>query len=282
MKEEAIAFVPPCLPQPWIRTVGLDAPWQWLEAGWRDLLAAPRISLSYGAVFVAASAFLTYGLWRLELIYLLPPLAGGFMLLAPALCFGLYETSRRLARAETPSLGNIAEALRRARGQLSLMTGLLVVLFYLWLHMAMLIFLMFHGTAAPHPANFIDEVFFHPRSVPFLLIGTSAGFVIAGIVFAISAISIPMLLDRDCGIVVAIRTSVAAVTHNWRAVALWAFLVVSAVALGFATLYVGLIVTVPLIGHATWHAYKGLVDWREGAAVPIAGARQKRRTAAPD
>jgi uncharacterized membrane protein len=247
---------------PLIREIGLDAPWEWLASGWRDLLTAPRISLAYGAVFVLASAFLTVGLWKLDMIYLLPPLGGGFLLLAPTLCFGLYETSRKLGEGRRPSFADIAGALSRARGQLSLMTGMLVVLFYLWLHMAVLIFLLFHGMAAPHPANFIEEVFFHPRSVAFLFAGTGAGLVIAGIVFAVSAVSIPMLLDRDCGVVTAVQASVNAVTRNWLPMALWAFLIVSAVGLGFATLFAGLIVTVPLIGHATWHAYKGVIDWR--------------------
>ena len=221
-----------------------------------------RISLAYGAIFVVVSMFLTFGLWQLEMLYLLPPFAGGFMLLAPTLCFGLYESSRRLALGEQPSFRDIVGALGRARGQLSLMTGMLILLFYLWLHMALLIFLLFHGMAAPDPGNFIDEVFFHPRSVAFLVIGTGAGLVIAGIVFAISAVSIPMLLDRDCGVVGAVQTSVNAVAANWKPMALWGFLIVSAVTVGIATLYVGLAVTVPLIAHATWHAYRGLVDWR--------------------
>ncbi len=246
---------------PRVREVGLDAPWEWLAAGWRDLLDAPGISLAYGALFVLVSAFLTVGLWQLDMFYLLPPLAGGFLLLAPTLCFGLYETSRKLSLGEKPTLGDIVGALSRARGQLSLMTGMLVVMFYLWLHMAMLIFLLFHGMAAPHPANFIEEVFFHPRSVAFLFAGTGAGLVIAGIVFAVSAVSIPMLLDRDCGLVTAAQASVNAVTRNWLPMALWAFLIVSAVTLGFVTLFIGLAVTVPLIGHATWHAYKGVIDW---------------------
>ncbi|MCC6469676.1 MAG: DUF2189 domain-containing protein [Alphaproteobacteria bacterium] len=248
--------------RPVIREVTLDAPWEWLAAGWRDLLTIPRISLAYGAVFVVVSAFLTLGLWHLDMLYLLPPFTGGFMLVAPTLCFGLYESSRRLAQGEQPSFRDIFGALDRARGQISLMTGMLILLFYLWLHMALLIFLLFHGMAAPDPGNFIEEVFFHPRSVAFLVIGTGAGLVIAGMVFAISAVSIPMLLDRDVGVVNAVQTSVNAVTANWKPMLLWAFLIVSAVTLGIATLYIGLAVTVPLIAHATWHAYKGLVDWR--------------------
>ena len=124
--------------RPQVRDIGLDAPWEWLALGWRDLLTVPRVSIAYGAVFVLASAFLTVGLWKLDMLYLLPPLGGGFLLLAPTLCFGLYEASRKLGEGERPSFADIVGALSRARGQLSLMTGMLVVLFYLWLHMAVL------------------------------------------------------------------------------------------------------------------------------------------------
>ena len=119
-----------------------------------------------------------------------------------------------------------------------------------------------HALLGPEPPSLEDLVvntFLRPQGLPFLVFGTAVGAVFAGLVFAISAVSLPMLLDRPLDVMTAIVTSVRAVTANPRPMLLWAALIVGFTGAGLITLYLGLIVTVPLIGYATWHAYKDLV-----------------------
>ena len=245
---------------PRVRRVPVDRAWTWLAAGWNDLLRTPHVSLAYGALLVAISVALTLGLWLLGWIYLLLPLAAGFMFVAPVLAIGLYETSRRLAAGEPVSLGAAIAAGRANRSQIAFM-GLILMLFNLaWVRIATLLFALFFSDVNPGLERLIQWTLFSPSSLPFLVVGGAVGAALAVVVFAISAVSLPLLLDRDENVFTAIATSVTAVRLNWQAMALWAALIVVFTGLGIVTLFIGLAVTLPLIGHATWHAYKDLVE----------------------
>ena len=138
--------------------------------------------------------------------------------------------------------------------------GLVLMLFLLaWVRIAMLIFALFFGNRPTSTTNFIETVFFAPESLPFVITGTLVGAVLAVAVFTISVISLPMLLDRDVGVPAAVATSFRAVNRNPKAMALWAALIGGFMAFGVATLFVGLTVCLPLIGYASWHAYRDLV-----------------------
>jgi uncharacterized membrane protein len=242
-----------------VRRVGVEQPWSWLTAGWRDLCAAPGASLAYGAVFVLVSFGLTLGLWLLDLAYLILPLAAGFLLVAPMLAVGLYEISRKLERGEQPRLADAARAWRRNTGGLAAM-GLVLCLFMLaWIRLAFLIFALFFGTAEPNLAMLVNGIFFSLAGIPFLAVGAAVGGALAAVVFAIAVVAPPLLLDRDVGALTAMATSVAAVLRNWRLMIGWGALIVLFTAGGLATAYLGLAVTWPLIGHASWHAYRDLV-----------------------
>ncbi|HTO82655.1 MAG TPA: DUF2189 domain-containing protein [Methylomirabilota bacterium] len=243
-----------------VRTVGIDRPWIWLQSGWRDLRHAPLVSFAYGAAFVAVSFVLTVGLWLLDLLYLLLPLAAGFMFLGPVLAIGLYDVSRQLERDQRPTLAHAIGAWREHAGPVATM-GLILVLFQLaWIRTAFLIFALFFGMQPPSWDRLINVVFFTAQGAPFLLVGTALGAVLAVIVFTITAVSIPILLDRDVGVATAVATSVAAVAKNWRVMTGWAALIVIFTAAGLVTFYIGLAVMLPLIGYATWHAYRDLVE----------------------
>lgn len=247
-------------PSPRVRRVPVDRPWTWLADGWNDLMAAWRVSLVFGAAFVAVSAALTLGLAVSGFFYLLLPLAAGFFFVAPVLAVGLYEVSRRRQLGQPTGWRDAAFAWQRNAGQLALMGLALMLLHLVWVRIATLLFALFFQYSSPTLERLVDDLLFSPISLPFLVTGTAIGAVLAVVAFAISAVAIPMLLDRDMNVIAAMVTSIVAVRANWPAMALWAALIVVFTSVGFATFYLGFVVAVPLIAHATWHAYKDLVE----------------------
>src|SRR5215468_10558306 len=243
-----------------VEQVPFDAPWNWLAAGWRDLWAAPRISLAYGTLFPLLSVGLTLGLLVTGLPSLVLALAGGFLLVGPVAAVGLYETSRRLEAGLTVAFGEVIRAGLRAPGQLGFFGAILAFLYFVWLQLAFLLFMLFLGSRGlPPPSEFVPTLLFTPHGLGLLVVGTAVGSIVALVAFAISVISVPLLLTRRVDAVTAITASLAAVVLNPKPMALWAALIAGFVVLGIATLSIGLIFAFPLIGHATWHAYRDLV-----------------------
>lgn len=258
---------------PTIRRPDKSRPWMWLAAGWRDLLAAPKASLSYGLVFLIFSYFIALSIWYFDLFYLVLPLCAGFMLMGPILATGLYDISRRLEAKEPATFSTTMFAWERNTTQIAFM-GLVLMLFLLaWIRIATLIFALFFSDNPPRPEQqFIIDVFFSSTSLPFLTTGTVVGAILAVLVFAISAISIPMLLDRPVTVFTAIYTSFTAVRDNAATMFVWGVLIVGFTAAGIVAGFAGLLITMPIIGHGTWHAYREIVDWGESdaAAKPAA------------
>lgn len=242
-------------PEDPVRIVTDDAPWRWLAAGWQDLRRSPAVSVGYGALFVLAAYGLTLGLAQLDVPYLILPLAAGFMLVAPVLAVGLYDMSRRLERGEAVRLGSSLLAWRRNAREIAFMGGILMLFLLFWVRLAMLLFALFYGTTSPSLAGLASSIL-SSAGLPFLVVGTAVGGVLALAVFAISAVSIPMLLDRQTDALSATVFSVRAVLRNAKPMLLWAGLIAFFIGLGLATMYVGLALALPLIGHATWHAYR--------------------------
>jgi uncharacterized membrane protein len=245
---------------PAIRSVALDRPWIWLAAGWRDMWRRPDLSLGYGVAMFAASWALTACLWVFDSYYLVLPLAAGFLQLGPLLAMGLYEISRRLEANEPVSVGDVLLVRTRAPSQIGFL-GLILVLFMLaWIRLATLLFALFFGLGFPPPEQFFHDLFWTWQGLSFLMLGTAVGAALAFAVFAISAVSLPRLMARGGEAIGAALLSVDTVRRNFWPMVLWAFLIALFIAVGIGTLYVGLIVTFPLVGHATWHAYRDLVD----------------------
>ncbi|MEM7021905.1 MAG: DUF2189 domain-containing protein [Pseudomonadota bacterium] len=246
---------------PRIRKIELDRPWHWLAAGWRDLWQAPVVSLGCGVIFAAVGYAITLGLWLADLVYLVLPMVCGFMIVGPLMAVGLYEISRRLEAGEPVSLGAALLAWKRNASQIGLMGVALMLFLFAWIRLAALLFMLFYGLAPPSLETLVADTFLSPEGLPFLIIGTLIGAVLSALVYAISVVSVPLLLDRpEANVFTAIATSVVAVRENLLPLAFWAVLIVGFAAAGLITLYLGLIVTLPLIGHATWHAYRDLVD----------------------
>jgi uncharacterized membrane protein len=247
-----------------IRRLAPERPWSWLADGWRDFLAAPGFGILYGLIFTIGGAGLTLLFWWLDIFWSILPLAAGFMLVAPVLSVGLYETSRRLMLGESVTPADAFRTdwlyLRRLAPM-----GLVLTLFLLaWFRLAQIIFALFFSANPPRPDPLqAVDLFLSPASIPFLLVGCIVGGVLAALVFAVSAISIPAMLDRDINVISAIGLSFAAVKRNFWVMALWAWLIALFAGAGIATFYLGLMVTLPIVGHATWHAYRDMVAWED-------------------
>ncbi len=254
----ALPFVAPC------RTLGTWEPVGWLGHAWRDFKTAPRQSLTYGAIVVLLSWALAYVAIRFGGYFELLALVSGFILVAPLLAVGTYSISEQIERGLKPSLRRCFIEERRAFGNLMVFALMLMVVFLVWWRAASAIHIFFPvDMATPDWTDYLQ----------FFGIGSAVGSIFAVIVFAAAAFSLPMLVDRDADSITAVVTSINAVLRNKPAMAVWAAMIVLAVTPGFAMLLLGreqgagfalvmalLGITLPLIGHATWHAYRATID----------------------
>lgn len=242
-----------------VRHIGIEEPSRWLIAAWRDFIEAPGVSLAYGAVFVLLGYVIVLGLNNIGLGSLVPAMLAGFFLVAPVLAVGLYQVSAHREKGEPATFEDTILAFRRNLPGLGTMGLILMLAMAAWVQVALLVFMMFFHASPPPLEHFVHGILTADQAIPFLLVGMALGFPIAAVVFAISAVSIPMLLDRGVPVGVAVATSVAAVRENWQVMASWAATIVVLVGLGFATFFVGLAFTLPLLAYATWHAYRAMV-----------------------
>ena len=243
-----------------IREISTENVWQWLSAGWRDILKAPLLSLFYGATLALLSAAVSLLVVLNGAYFLLPLLLAGFLLIAPLLGIGPYSVSRQLERGETPHLVHAVRAFTGNSAHIINMGVLLMLSFLGWLMVANLIVVFFHQGLTPADwQGFVVMLFGTWEGAQLLVTGTYTGALIALLVFAISAVSVPMLIDRPVNVFEAVATSWNAVRTNMLPMLLWAAVLVSIILAGFLTLYLGLIVGFPLAANATWHAYRDLV-----------------------
>jgi len=240
-----------------VRLVPTDQPFRWLAAGWGDFRRSRGVSAAYAFVFVVAGFWLTVCLAAMDLDYL--TLAAGFMLVGPALTVGFHAISRDLEAGREPALAPAYAAWRSNPGPLASMGLLLLLFLAVWLGFAALLFALSFPDAGFDWERVVMGTLFTAKGWSFLAFGTAVGAVMATIAFVAGAFSLPLLLDRRTGLLEALATSVTAVRLNPRAMAVWAGLIVLFTAAGLATWYIGLCVTLPLIGHASWHAYRAVL-----------------------
>ncbi len=244
-----------------IRQVSVEAPWDWLGGGWRDMWVHPHLSLGFGIVFAGLAVALFFGLSLAGMQSLILALGGGFLIVGPIFAVGLYDLSRRIATGAPVSIGAVLMSGANAPGQLSFLGGILTFIYYIWVQIAFLLFMLFFGSATSFPpaSQFVATLLFEPQGLGLLITGTVVGASLAALSFAIAVISVPLLTVRRMDAVSAVTTSVRAVTLNIRPMALWAALIGFITAVGFLTCFVGLVFAFPLIGHATWHAFNDVV-----------------------
>lgn len=236
---------------------GLADPLRWLARGWRDLGAAPGISLFYGLCFWAM-AFLLGAIFRNAPEYTMSFVSGCF-LIGPFLAMGLYEVSRRRELGLPQGLAESLTCWDRHLGSMGLLVLILVILELLWGRASLVVFAVFFDTGMPSTATVLEAVF-NPRNLEFLAVYLLVGGSFAALVFSSCVVSIPMILDRDTDAITAALASMQAVASRPGTLLAWGALVV---ALVLAALWlpwsVGLLLVGPWLGHASWHAYRGCI-----------------------
>lgn len=243
-----------------VRRVPLDAPWNWLARGWQDLCAMPIASLSYGAIFCLAGWLTLYVLAEMEAVSLIPVFAGGFMLVAPLLGAGLYEMSRLREKGRRVTLRAVFDGCAAAVGRLALFGVVLYFAYFIWVELSLLLFTLFLGGGeAPELGEFVQSLIFTNAGLGLLFAAVLVGGALAAFVFCVSSVAVPLLLAKDVDTVTAMATSLRAVSRNPGPMLLWAAIIAGHMVLALATAFVGLLVIFPLLGHATWHAYRDLV-----------------------
>ncbi|MEO7400233.1 MAG: DUF2189 domain-containing protein [Polaromonas sp.] len=242
--------------------LGPAAPFRWLAAGARDLRAHPGIGLFYGVCFWFMA--ITLGaVFRARPEYTLT-IASGCLLLGPFLAMGLYEVSRRREQGLRPELGaslTCWDAHLRSMGMLVLV---LVVLELLWGRASLVVFAVFFNTGMPSTTGVIKAIF-NPGNLEFVMVYLAVGGLFAALVFSTAVVSIPMILDRDTDAVSAAITSIRVVFSNPGVMLLWGLVITLLIGAALLPWGLGLIAVGPLLGHASWHAYRGSVRWQEQA-----------------
>jgi len=232
----------------------------WFDRGVQDFKAAPIASLGYGLLFAVLGLAIAGLLWNTDTLYLLAPMSCGFLLLGPALTVGFQAISRDLERGKKPSL---IEALGAWRGDAPAVLGfaaLLLGVFLVWMRLAQLLYaLVFPPQAGPTLDSLLAATFNTSGGMQFLVLFVLLGAAFAAVVFMGGAFALQLMLDRQVSLSEAILTSAAAVATNPGPMALWAALLAGLTFAGMAFFYVGLAVTLPVAGHAAWHAYRSVI-----------------------
>lgn len=238
--------------------LGWRDPFHWLSLGWRDFGQAPLIGLFYGACFVAMG-------WLLLACFQRAPeytlaLSAGFLLMGPFLCLGLYEASRTLGQGRQPSLLSSLTAWRASRSQLAIFAGVLLVLEMLWGRAALIVFAVsFDGM--PDFSSLASML--TQENLVFIVTYLAVGGIFAGLIYAISVISMPMIMDQSVDAISAGLASLRLVTTQTGVMLLWGALITTLVVLAMLPGFFGLLVVGPVLGHASWHAYRAATMARD-------------------
>jgi uncharacterized membrane protein len=241
-----------------IRAVNAARPWQWLTRGWHDLRASWRVSLVHGLLLTLAGGILvTLGSTH---PYLMAAAITGFLLLGPLVTTGVAEVSRRTEAGERASFDASLDGFTRNRGALFDFALILGGIAVLWFVLSEILLRSMFDIEAPTLGQVLYDGVLQAASGEQVLAYVLIGGALAAIAFLVSAVSVPLIIDRpEATAADAVRTSVRAVVANLPAMIVWGAILVVLTAIGFATFLVGMIWIAPLLGHATWHAYRDLV-----------------------
>jgi len=246
-----------------LATLSMSDPIHWLKLGWQDFKRCPRIGLFYGLCFFAMGHALL-ALFQKAPEYLLA-LSAGFLLMGPFLCLGLYDASKAMqTHTHRPSLRASLAAWRPTKGTMGIFAGVLLILEMLWGRAALVVFAVSFNTM-PDKANLL-AMLIDPENLGFLITYCVVGGVFAGLIYVTSVISIPMIMDRKVDAISAGLTSIRACVQNPGVMLFWGALITGIIVLALLPAFLGLLVAGPVIGHATWHAYRHIVPAPKASA----------------
>jgi uncharacterized membrane protein len=241
-----------------IARVDASAAFGWLRKGVADFSRAPGLSLLYGGLFAALCAGL-YALVMNVPWYGIAYLTG-LVVTGPFVAAGLYAASRDMESGNDPGIGRSLALLRRRSTYLALFSLMLALVMAAWVRFSALLFAIQLNTLSPYPSM---QAFTNMLSTPEGLITLgffiAAGLLLVSVVFVVSAIAAPLIIDRDADFISAMQASARAVAKNPVAMLVWAGLIVALTAVGIATAFIALAVIFPILGYATWHSYRELV-----------------------
>jgi uncharacterized membrane protein len=247
-----------------LNPLGFSAPFHWLALGWRDFRRAPVIGLFYGACFMAMG-------WALMAVFQHAPaytlaLSAGFLLMGPFLCLGLYHVSRQLEAGLRPDFGQSLMAWDTRTGTLAIFGFVLLVLEMLWGRASLIIFAVSFDGMPDFKGSL--TALLDPENLNFIVAYLVVGALFAGLIFSVSVISIPMILDRPTDAITAGLTSFRLVLTQPGVMLWWGFVLTALVVLALLPWFAGLLVVGPVTGHATWHAYRAAVAPEQDAPRP--------------
>jgi uncharacterized membrane protein len=236
-----------------------------LGQGLRDFQAAPLYGLAFGALYAGGGIVILLSLTAFGMVYLAYPLAAGFALIGPFVAIGLYEVSRRREAGQELSIRGIWSTVK-SRGEIGWMAFVTLFVFVIWMYQVRLLIALLIGLNASFSSlhEFVTVVLTTNEGLLFLAIGNAVGAALSLILFSLTVVSFPLLLDRDVDFVTAMITSVRAVVMSPVPMIGWAAVVVVLLVVSAMPYFLGLLVTLPVLGHATWHLYRRIV-----APVPL-------------
>tara|TARA_R110002049_G_scaffold160202_2_gene325244 strand:- start:25203 stop:26096 length:894 start_codon:yes stop_codon:yes gene_type:complete len=257
--DDPIPKVVPPLPRssPHGRDLPMLRAFKWLGRGWADLMNNPVPSVLYGLGVFAVSALIVWALFQFRYEYALFPALAGFMVVGPLIASGLYEKSRRIEQNQDISFIEMIFVRPASSYQALFMGVMLLGLFLLWLRAAVLIYALFFGLVAfPGTDDLVPMLFGTPTGWALLVTGGAVGALFAAFAFAISVFAIPMLLTERTDALSAMGISMAMVWANLPVMLTWGAIVLALFLIALATGFLGMVVIFPVLGHATWHAYR--------------------------
>ncbi len=251
---------------PEVNTVTVEDITASLKAGFSDFLARPVMSGFFGLFYAVFGILFVWCLVWLGQIWMIIPAAVGFPLVAPFAAAGLYEMSRRLQRGESFGWSDIltvmADQRKREMGWMAFVT---LFIFWVWMYQVRLwLAIILQDASFSDFEGFLNIVFFTPEGWTFLAIGTCVGAFLSAVLFAVTVFAMPMLLDRETNFVTAMLTSIRVVAENPVVMLSWAAIITVTMLISLAPAFLGLIFTLPILGHTTWHLYQRAVSPAEG------------------
>lgn len=251
----------PSRPMPQVRKISFADVTDALGRGMRDFRRAPKYGLAFGTLYALGGILTAATASALNMMHLTYPLAAGFALIGPLVAIGLYEVSRLIERGEPLSWGRVFGAIRAQAGkEIGWMSFVVLFVLIIWLYQVRLLLALFLGMEPISTMrDFLHVVLTTSQGWMFLAVGHVVGAILAVVLFSLTVVSFPLLLDRDVDFITAMITSVRSVVLNPVPLLLWAAIIALMLFIASVPLFAGLIFVLPVLGHASWHLYRKLV-----------------------